>query len=80
MSGSLGDGGMVATDDGEIAELVQMLLKHGGKTNIVLTISITVQDRIHFNQYTLWKTLCCFLIGEYGFLYNSQDVHVRTIL
>jgi dTDP-4-amino-4,6-dideoxygalactose transaminase len=29
--GGFGDGGMVATSDGEIAELVHMLLKHGGK-------------------------------------------------
>lgn len=29
--GGFGDGGMVATDDDEIAELVRMLLRHGGK-------------------------------------------------
>jgi dTDP-4-amino-4,6-dideoxygalactose transaminase len=29
--GGFGDGGMVSTDDGELAELVRMLLKHGGK-------------------------------------------------
>ena len=29
--GCFGDGGMVATNDGEIAELVEMLRKHGGK-------------------------------------------------
>jgi len=29
--GGFGDGGMVSTDDDEIAELVRMLLKHGGK-------------------------------------------------
>lgn len=29
--GGFGDGGMVATDDDELAELVRMLLKHGGK-------------------------------------------------
>jgi dTDP-4-amino-4,6-dideoxygalactose transaminase len=29
--GGFGDGGMVATNDDEIAELVRMLLKHGGK-------------------------------------------------
>lgn len=29
--GCFGDGGMVATNDDEIAELVRMLLKHGGK-------------------------------------------------
>jgi len=29
--GGFGDGGLVATDDGEIADLVRMLLKHGGK-------------------------------------------------
>ncbi len=29
--GGYGDGGMVATDDDEIAELVQMLIRHGGK-------------------------------------------------
>src|SRR4030042_415633 len=30
--GGFGDGGMISTKDSEIAELVQMLLKHGGKT------------------------------------------------
>jgi dTDP-4-amino-4,6-dideoxygalactose transaminase len=29
--GGFGDGGMVATNDDEIAELIRMLLKHGGK-------------------------------------------------
>ena len=29
--GGFGDGGMVATDDEEIAELIRMLLRHGGK-------------------------------------------------
>lgn len=29
--GSFGDGGMVATNDDQIAELVRMLIKHGGK-------------------------------------------------
>jgi UDP-2-acetamido-2-deoxy-ribo-hexuluronate aminotransferase len=29
--GGFGDGGMISTDDDEIAELVRMLLKHGGK-------------------------------------------------
>ncbi len=29
--GGFGDGGMVATNDDEIAELVRMLIKHGGK-------------------------------------------------
>ena len=29
--GGFGDGGMVSTNDGELAELVRMLLKHGGK-------------------------------------------------
>lgn len=29
--GGFGDGGMVSTDDSEIADLVRMLLKHGGK-------------------------------------------------
>lgn len=29
--GGFGDGGMVATDDEEVAELARMLLKHGGK-------------------------------------------------
>lgn len=29
--GGFGDGGMVSTNDGEVAELVSMLLKHGGK-------------------------------------------------
>lgn len=29
--GGFGDGGMVATNDDEIAELVRMMLKHGGK-------------------------------------------------
>jgi dTDP-4-amino-4,6-dideoxygalactose transaminase len=29
--GGFGDGGMVSTGDGELAELVRMLLKHGGK-------------------------------------------------
>lgn len=29
--GGFGDGGMVATNNGEIAELVRMLLRHGGK-------------------------------------------------
>lgn len=29
--GGFGDGGMVATDDGELAELVRVLLKHGGR-------------------------------------------------
>src|SRR3989338_3471973 len=29
--GGFGDGGMVSTNDDEIAELVHMLLKHGGK-------------------------------------------------
>lgn len=29
--GGFGDGGMVSTDDDEIAELIRMLLKHGGK-------------------------------------------------
>lgn len=29
--GGFGDGGMVSTDDDEIAELVRMLLKHGGR-------------------------------------------------
>ncbi len=29
--GGFGDGGMVATDDDEVADMVRMLLKHGGK-------------------------------------------------
>ncbi|MCL0034296.1 DegT/DnrJ/EryC1/StrS family aminotransferase [Thermodesulfovibrionales bacterium] len=29
--GGFGDGGMVSTDDDELAELIRMLLKHGGK-------------------------------------------------
>ncbi|KJR42187.1 pleiotropic regulatory protein DegT [Candidatus Magnetoovum chiemensis] len=29
--GGFGDGGMVSTDDNEIAELIRMLLRHGGK-------------------------------------------------
>ena len=29
--GGFGDGGMVATNDGQLAQLVRMLLKHGGK-------------------------------------------------
>jgi UDP-2-acetamido-2-deoxy-ribo-hexuluronate aminotransferase len=29
--GGFGDGGMISTSDGEIADLVRMLLKHGGK-------------------------------------------------
>jgi len=29
--GGFGDGGMVSTNDGEIAEIIRMLIKHGGK-------------------------------------------------
>jgi dTDP-4-amino-4,6-dideoxygalactose transaminase len=29
--GGFGDGGMISTNDGEISELIRMLLKHGGK-------------------------------------------------
>jgi len=58
--GGFGDGGMVATNDDEIADLVQMLLRHGGKNKYNV-------EHIGYNA-RLDTLQAAVLLAKFGFI------------
>ncbi len=84
--GCFGDGGMVATNDDELAELVRMLLKHGGKDKYnvdhigynarldTFQASILLEKIKYIDEFNERRRKIAYLYNEH--LRNLKDIDV----